>query len=102
MRREINISHYRYKASEISTLYKIAKDYLIDPDKFIVERHDMKTHLVQTIKAGDIFPRGGITVCWDNKGNSSHAVCSLKDNYDRCRGVNICMGRLAKFNPLPF
>lgn len=99
---DITITHYRYKASEVAELYKLAKDYEIDPDKLIIDRHLIGTHLVQTMKGEDIFPRGGVTALSDGKGNFFDAVCSFKDNYDRRRGVNICMGRLAKFNSVPF
>ena len=99
---DITITHYRYKASEVAELYKLAKDYEIDPDKLIKDRHLINSHLVQTMKREDIFPRGGITVVADAKGNVFDAVCSFKDNYDRRRGVNICMGRLAKYNSVPF
>lgn len=102
MSREINISHYRYKASEVASLYKLAKDYQIDPDKLIVQRHGIKTHLVQNIEPNDIFPRGGTTLLCDERGNMFDAICSFKDNYDRRRGVDICMGRLEKFLTLPF
>lgn len=99
---DITITHYRYKASEVAELYKLAKDYEIDPDKLIKDRHFISTHQVGGIKREDIFPRGGITVMSDGKGNFFDAVCSFKDNYDRRRGVNICMGRLAKYNSVPF
>lgn len=98
----IKISHYRYKSSEVAELYKLAKDYEIDPDKLIKSRHLINSHFVQTINRDDVFPRGGITSLIDEKGNFFDAVCSFKDNYDRRRGVNICMGRLAKFNSVPF
>lgn len=55
MKKDITITHYRYKASEVAELYKLAKDYSIDPDKLIKDRHLISTHQVGGIKRQDIF-----------------------------------------------
>jgi hypothetical protein len=87
------IIHYRYKTSEVAELYKLAKDFNISPDKLIKDRHKINCHDSKYIEPQDIFPKGGCTVIvWEN-GWSFSSECSLKDNYNKRKGVKICFGR---------
>ena len=89
------IIHYRFKTSEVAHHYRLAKDYEINPDKLIKERMNIACYPVQHIAPDDIFPRGGVTVVVSEAtGHTVEAVCSLKDNYNRARGVTMCTGRM--------
>jgi len=91
------IVHYRYKSSEVSKYYKIAKNYNLPADKFLKETMKVNCYPSYTIDSSDIFPRGGVTVVTNTDlSDSTEAVCSFNDNYDKKRGVEICNGRLNK------
>lgn len=96
------IIHYRYKSSEVAQHYRTAKDFNLPVDKYIKTRSKSAAYPVYMIDRDDVFPRGGITVVVDEKGNIYEAMCSFNDNYDCRRGVKICVGRMEKANELPF
>ena len=100
--KEYTITHYRYKSSEVSKLYHLAKDNNINADKLIKDRFNIPCYRAQDIPSEDIFPRGGVTVITSDDGNTFESECSFKDHYNKRRGVKICMGRFDSHNSLPF
>lgn len=96
------IIHHRYKSSEVAEHYRTAKDFGLPIDKYIKMRLKPVSYPVYEIDRNDVFPRGGVTILIDEKGNMYESICSFNDNYDRRRGVKICIGRMEKANELPF
>lgn len=103
MKNKITVTHYRYKSSDVYLLWKLAKDYNINPDKLIKERNPLGVacYQVSEIQADDVFPKGGFTCVSDENGGYAETECSLNDNYEKKRGVRMCIGRMAK-NHVPF
>jgi len=86
---KVRIQHFRYRTLQITDAVNLPRNFTIlgplEPEK--------------AVPGPERSPRGGgtiVKVTRDGKDYVGTAECSLKDGFDRKRGVRICLGRLER------